>query len=430
LFLDLNEAQQATYGAYIDCGRYVICSASPELFFSMNGPHLISRPMKGTVSRGLTQSNDLLQMEWLKNSAKNQAENVMIVDMIRNDLGRISRLGTVDVSKLFELERYPTIWQMTSTVESRSDAPFSEILGSLFPCASITGAPKVSTMNIIASMENSPRGVYTGCIGYLTPDRQGQFNVAIRTAVIDRATGTAEYGVGGGIVWDSKSDEEYTECLTKSLILKERRPQFQLLETMLWKPKSGYFLLEDHLKRLLDSATYFGYQVSILQIRRLLEQESSRFSKDPHKIRLLVDEEGQVNIESSPFILERRTRPLIVGLAKEPVQSQDLFFYHKTTNRQIYVQARAENPDWDDVIFWNERGEITESTIANVVIQLENDLVTPPIESGLLAGTYRNHLLEEGEIEERIIGLDDLHRCQALFLINSVRRWQSAEVMA
>jgi para-aminobenzoate synthetase/4-amino-4-deoxychorismate lyase len=430
LFLDLNEAQQATYGAYIDCGRYVICSASPELFFSMNGPHLISRPMKGTVSRGLTQSNDLLQMEWLKNSAKNQAENVMIVDMIRNDLGRISRLGSVDVSKLFELERYPTIWQMTSTVESRSDAPFSEILGSLFPCASITGAPKVSTMNIIASMENSPRGVYTGCIGYLTPDRQGQFNVAIRTAVIDRATGTAEYGVGGGIVWDSKSDEEYTECLTKSLILKERRPQFQLLETMLWKPKSGYFLLEDHLKRLLDSATYFGYQVSILQIRRLLEQESSRFSKDPHKIRLLVDEEGQVNIESSPFILERRTRPLIVGLAKEPVQSQDLFFYHKTTNRQIYVQARAENPDWDDVIFWNERGEITESTIANVVIQLENDLVTPPIESGLLAGTYRNHLLEEGEIEERIIGLDDLHRCQALFLINSVRRWQSAEVMA
>jgi para-aminobenzoate synthetase/4-amino-4-deoxychorismate lyase len=279
-------------------------------------------------------------------------------------------------------------------------------------------------------MEDSPRGVYTGCIGYLTPDRQGQFNVAIRTAVIDRETGSAEYGVGGGIVWDSNSDEEYVECLTKSLILTERRPEFQLLETILWKPQSGYFLLEDHLKRLFDSATYFGYRVSILQIRRILEQESSRFSKDAYKIRLLVDKEGQVNIKSSVILLERRTRPLTVGLAKEPVQSQDLFLYHKTTNRKIYEQARAENPDWDDVILWNERGEITESTIANVVIQLGKDLVTPPIECGLLAGTYRDHLLEQGEIEERVIGLDDLRRCQGLFLINSVRRWQSADAVA
>jgi para-aminobenzoate synthetase/4-amino-4-deoxychorismate lyase len=276
-------------------------------------------------------------------------------------------------------------------------------------------------------MEDSPRGVYTGCIGHLTPDRQVQFNVAIRTVVIDRETGSAEYGVGGGIVWDSKSDEEYTECLTKSLILKERRPQFQLLETMLWKPQSGYFLLEDHLKRLFDSATYFGYPVSILQIRRLLELESSQFSKEPHKIRLLVDQEGQVNIESSVNLLERRTKPLIVGLAKKPVQSKDLFLYHKTTNRQIFERARAENPDWDDVVFWNERGEITESTIANVVVQLGKNLVTPPIESGLLGGTYRNHLLEKGEIEERIIGLDDFHQCQALFLVNSVRRWEAAE---
>jgi len=429
LFLDLNEAQQASYGAFIDCGRFAICSASPELFFSMNGPHLITHPMKGTVSRGLTQANDLLQAEWLSNSSKNLAENVMIVDMIRNDLGRISRVGSVQATKLFELERYPTIWQMTSTVESRSDASFRAIIGSLFPCGSITGAPKVSTMKIIASIEDSPRGVYTGCIGYLTPDRQSQFNVAIRTVVIDKETGSAEYGVGGGIVWDSKSAEEYTECLTKSLILTFRRPEFQLLETMLWRPQSGYFLLEDHLKRLLDSATFFGYSISILQIRRLLEMRANRLSKETHKIRLLLDKQGQVIIEASVIPEEKTGRSLIVGLARKPVHSQDVFLYHKTTNRQVYDEAKSENADWDDVILWNERGEITESTVANVVLQFGEALVTPPIESGLLGGAYRNHLLNNGEIEEGIIKIDDLRRCQALFLINSVRKWQRTEIV-
>ena len=429
LFLDLNEAQQAAYGAYIDCGRFAICSASPELFFSMNGPHLISRPMKGTVGRGLNQAEDLLQAEWLSNSSKNQAENVMIVDMIRNDLGRISRVGSVQVTKLFELERYPTIWQMTSTVESRSDASFSKIMGSLYPCGSITGAPKVSTMKIIASLEDSPRGVYTGCIGYLTPDRQSQFNVAIRTVVVDKETGSAEYGVGGGIVWDSKSAEEYKECLTKSLILTVRRPEFHLLETMLWRPQSGYFLLEDHLNRLLDSATFFGYPISILQIRRLLEKRASRLSKEVHKVRLLLDKNGELKTEASTIPKEKTGRSLIIGLAPKPVQSQDVFLYHKTTNRQVYDEARSENPGWDDVILWNERREITESTVANVVLKFEESLVTPPIESGLLGGVYRNHLLNNGEIEERIIKIDDLERCQALFLINSVRKWQLAEMV-
>ncbi len=423
LFVDLVRAQEPAYAAYIDVGSHVICSASPELFFELNGDELRARPMKGTVERGRTLEEDRAKARWLYHSEKNRAENVMIVDMIRNDMGRVGEIGSVAVPRLFDVERYPTLWQMTSTVTSRTGASLADIMAALFPCASITGAPKVSTMGIIAELETSPRGVYTGCIGYLGPERQAQFNVAIRTVVVDRARMQAEFGVGGGIVWDSGTESEYAESLTKAQILFERRPLFQLLESLLWTPDEGYFLLGEHLDRLANSAAYFGYECDAGQLRDDLLAFAAALPTMCHKVRLLLDRDGQASLEASAV---GATGPAVVGLAKTQVDSEDVFLFHKTTNREAYQMARSDCPECDDVLLWNERGELTESTTANVVVDLEGDLVTPPVSSGLLAGTFRNHLLTTGIIRERVVRLSDLDGCQAIYLINSVRKWREA----
>jgi para-aminobenzoate synthetase/4-amino-4-deoxychorismate lyase len=425
LFQDLVRAQGPTYAAYVDLGSHTICSASPELFFDLDGQQLSSRPMKGTVERGRTLTEDRAKAEWLYQSEKNRAENVMIVDMIRNDMGRVSEIGSVEVPNLFDVERYPTLWQMTSTVTSRTDASLASIMAALFPCASITGAPKVSTMGIIAELETSPRGIYTGCIGYLAPGRQARFNVAIRTVVVDRGGAEAEFGVGGGIVWDSGTDLEYAESLTKARILFDRRPIFKLLESLLWSPDDGYFLLAEHLERLTDSAVYFGYQCH----RDMLLEELHRFSRTlpavGHKVRLLLAHDGAVTLEASAV---GSTDPVAVGLAKTPVNSEDIFLFHKTTHRSIYEEARSTRPQCDEVLLWNERGELTEATSANVVVDLAGDLLTPPVSSGLLAGTFRNHLLAKGTIREEIVLLSDLAHCQEIYLINSVRKWRMAHL--
>ena len=241
LFLRMIRANKPKHGAYLDCDRFVVCSASPELFFRLDGERITSRPMKGTAGRGLTYSHDIEMAQVLSNSKKDRAENVMIVDMVRNDLSRVSRVGSVQVPRLFELERYPTLWQMTSTVTADTDASVCDILKALFPPASITGAPKVRTAEILAELESSPRGIYTGCIGYIAPGRRAQFNVAIRTAVVSRSRGTVEYGVGSGIVWDSRSHTEYDECLLKARIVTESPPAFATAVRMAtlncaWRP--------------------------------------------------------------------------------------------------------------------------------------------------------------------------------------------------
>ena len=275
-FLNLAQTQNK-YAAYIDTGRYVICSASPELFFKLDGNKIYSHPMKGTAKRGRTTLEDKEQAEWLHNSLKNRAENVMIVDMIRNDLGRIAEIGSVQVPELFTIEKYPTLFQMTSTVQAKTNASLDEIFSALFPCASITGAPKVSTMNIIAELETTPRKIYTGSIGYISPNRKAQFNVAIRTALIDRENKTAEYGVGGGIVWDSTSADEYSEALLKARVLTERPRTFDLIETLLWTPEDGYFLREKHIARMQDSAEYFGFPFSREEFEHQLDQLAEAF---------------------------------------------------------------------------------------------------------------------------------------------------------
>ncbi len=423
-FLPLVQAQGPHYSAFVQTGRFTLCSASPELFFRLDGENLSSRPMKGTLARGRTPEEDQARSQTLHHSAKNRAENVMIVDMIRNDLGRIAIPGSVEPVSLFDVERYPTVWQMTSTVRCHTRAAFPEILSALFPCASITGAPKPRTMSIIAELEDSPRRIYTGAIGYLAPGRQAQFNVAIRTVLLDSATGTAEYGVGGGIVWESVPGDEYEECLLKAAVL-QPSPQFSLLETMRWTRAEGFFLLDRHLDRLMRSAGYFGFPVKRAAIARTIrEWESSLRGDSALRVRLLVGPQGSATLESAPLPVV--TGPLRVALAPQPVDPANRFLYHKTTCRDVYESARALCPGADDVLLWNRAEELTESTIANVVVEIDGERFTPPVTCGLLPGTFREKLLVQGVVRERVVRVEEMDRIEKIFLVNSVREWQEA----
>jgi para-aminobenzoate synthetase / 4-amino-4-deoxychorismate lyase len=417
---------QNSHAAYVNAGRYVICSASPELFFELDGDTITCRPMKGTVKRGRTTLEDNAQSQWLKNSEKNRAENVMIVDMIRNDLGRIAKIGSVRAPQLFNTERYPTLWQLTSTVIAQTSAPLTEIFSALFPCGSITGAPKISTMKIINELEKTPRRIYSGSIGYFSPQRKAKFNVAIRTAIVDLKTQKAEYGIGGGIVWDSISTDEYEEALLKARVLTESQPKFSLLETMCWTPAESFFLRERHIDRLLDSADYFDFSVSGKDIEESLDQTVSGFTT-PQRVRILVDRNGNINTESTTY--QTTEKMIQIGLAEKPVNSDNIFLFHKTTKRDMYENALAGFPGCDDVLLYNERGELTEFTIGNLVVELGGELVTPPVDCGLLPGTFRAHLLETGQVVERVVSIQQLKDCTKIFRVNSLRRWEMTQFL-
>ena len=417
-FCDLAAAQQGQYAAFIETDTFAICSASPELFFELNDGVITSRPMKGTRARGLTTEADRRARAALHSSEKDRAENIMIVDMIRNDMGRIAESGSIETLNHFAVEKYPTVWQLTSTVTGKTTAALSDVFKNLFPCASITGAPKAKTMEIICGLEPLPRGVYTGAIGFVSPGGAACFNVAIRTAVIQN--GRAEYGVGGGIVWDSDPEAEYQEALSKAAILTKKIPDFQLLETMLCE-RGELFLLERHLKRLVASANYFDFKVDPKKIR---DQLCALQIEASGKVRLLLSKDGTVNLQWMDLpVLSGSVK---LAIAKKPVYSGDLFLYHKTTNRSVYERARRDFPEADDVLLYNERGEVTESCIANLVVELDGRKVTPPVSCGLLAGTLRDSLLENGDVEEAIVRLDDVKRASAIWVVNSVRCWQTA----
>ena len=419
-FLQLVAAQEAPYGAFVDTGEWVIGSASPELFFQLDGDRIVCRPMKGTAARGLTQTEDQAQAEALRTSEKERAENVMIVDMVRHDLGRVAVAGSVTVPHLFAVEKYPTVWQMTSTIEARTSASLSDIFHALFPPASITGAPKVKTMEIIAQLEPSPRRIYTGAIGFIAPGRRAQFNVAIRTLLLDRRTGRAEYSVGGGITWGSQPEAEWQECRNKARILTTWIPAFSLLETMLWTREEGYFLQGRHLERLEQSALYFGFKLDLPAVRLALGQLAAGFARTRQKVRLVVTKEGRVRLEAEALSAPDPAPPRVM-LASGPADSSDPFLYHKTTNRGLYEAARTACPGYDDVLLFNEKGEVTESTIANLAVEIEGKLCTPPVQCGLLPGTLRAELLERGELVERVIMSKEVLRSPRVFLLNSMR---------
>jgi para-aminobenzoate synthetase/4-amino-4-deoxychorismate lyase len=420
LFLAMVRAQGAGYGAYCQLPNFVLASASPEMFFELVGEGLLSRPMKGTAPRGLTVAADRQLAAWLADSEKNRAENVMIVDMVRNDMGRIATIGSVSVPHLWTIEQYPTVWQMTSTVASETDASLGDIFRAMFPPASITGAPKARAMSIITEVEDTPRRVYTGSIGFVAPGRRAQFNVAIRTVLVDRRERLAEYGTGGGIVWDSEGQAEYDECLTKARILTEPMPDCALLETLAWTPEEGYFLLAEHLERLGESARYFGWSLAPDAVRQTLLAYADTLPAAPQRVRLVVPSTGQPHLSAQP--LAPLPTPYRLGLARAPIRADNRYLYHKTTCRQPYEAALADRGDCDDVLLWNESGEITESCIANVIVALDGRLLTPPVSCGLLPGIFRAKLLAEGRIEEGIVHLDDLNRADGIYLVNSVRR--------
>lgn len=426
-FACLWRSQRPRYAAYVEDDGHIFCSASPELFFSLNGKHIVCRPMKGTQGRGRTAAADSVVATRLQESAKDRAENVMIVDMMRNDLGRIAEVGTVHAGPLFDVEKYPTLWQMTSTVRAETHAAFADIMRGLFPCSSITGAPKRRTMEIIRMLEDHPRGIYTGTIGYLSPhhpitgkrERSANFNVAIRTAHIRTATGHVQYGTGGGIVWDSVPEQEHRECQTKALILSRHDIEFALLETLLWRPQQGGFLLRGHEKRVADSARYFDIPFDLEVWRDALAKAVSDLPPTPHRVRVTVSKEGRVRVETYPLLAGRTNWG--VEIASQPVRQEDPFLYHKTTYRTTYERIKQQHPDADDVILWNEAGEITESCFANVIALFRGEWCTPPVECGLLNGILRQTLVERNRLKERILTIDQLQAAERVLLINSVR---------
>ncbi|HIG42572.1 MAG: aminodeoxychorismate synthase component I [bacterium] len=423
-------AVDAPYAAFIDLDDHAVCCASPELFFEIKAElrsgRISTRPMKGTARRGLTLAEDLAQKKRLGESPKDRAENIMIVDMIRNDIGKIATTGSVRVNRAFLVEKYPTLWQMTSSVSAVSKVSVVSVMQALFPCASITGAPKVNTMAIIRSLEPSPRHIYTGSIGFMSPNGDAQFNVAIRTALIDKKKDGLEYGIGGGIVWDSDAEQEYDECLLKAKTIRQPqfRPSFSLIETLLWTPKDSYFLLDYHLRRLRDSAEYFDIHLDLDDIEGTLSNVSRDFEATPYKVRLLLRCDGENTVTSERFDTAMSMPPGKVAMARHAVNSGDVFLYHKTTRRGVFEQARENFLDRDDVLLWNEKREMTESTIANLVIKRNDKLITPRLSCGLLAGTFRQFLLDSRQIEEGIITREEIKTCPDIYLINSVRQWR------
>lgn len=419
LFLRLMAEQAAPYGAFIDAGDWAVCSASPELFFRLAGRRIHSRPMKGTAPRGLWHADDLARAAALRASEKERAENVMITDMVRNDLGRIALPGSVRVPQLYALERYPDLWQLTSTVSARTEAPLPEILRALFPPASITGAPKRRAMEIIAELEPSPRRLYTGAIGFVAPGRRCQFSVAIRTLLLKPAAGHAEYGVGGGIVWDSNAAGERQECAVKALVLRPPRPAFDLIETMRFAPGEGIALLEEHLARLARSADYFGFALDLQRLRAALAALAARLPA-AHRIRLCLSRSGAFGCEASP-LPAAGPRFGDVVLAAEPVDPRDPLLYHKTTHRDLYAAALAARPGAADVLLFNGQGEVTEATIANAAFLIDGVLCTPPLACGLLPGVQRARLLSAGRLRERVVTVAEALRGGEVYLMNALR---------
>jgi para-aminobenzoate synthetase/4-amino-4-deoxychorismate lyase len=429
LYERLCLAQRSGFCAFLDLGGgRTIVSASPELFFRADGRELELRPMKGTRPRGRWAREDVALAEELAASPKDRAENLMIVDLLRNDAGRVAEFGSVRVERLYQVERYETVHQLTSTIRARlrPDAGLADVFRALFPCGSVTGAPKVRTMQIIRGLEPSPRGVYCGAIGFVSPG-EAVFSVGIRTLLLDAAAGTAELGVGSGITHDSDAAAEYAECWSKAAFVRRAPADFRLLETMLWEPADGWFLLDGHLDRMAASAGYFGYAFDRDDAVRRLDEAARGFADRPLRVRLRLGRDGAMEIEAAPHV--DHPGPARVGIAAEPVDSHDPMLYHKTTRRAGYERRAASRPGCDDVLLVNERGELTESTIANLVVRLDGALWTPPLDCGLLPGVLRADLLARGEIRERVLRPDDLARAEEVWLINSVRKWRRASVV-
>ncbi len=472
LYGRLRRNQSVAYGAWLRFSGVDIMSFSPELFFhaEKSRNRIRVRPMKGTALRGLTLTGDKVAAENLCNDSKIISENIMIVDLLRNDLGRLlheSGGGMVQVQSLFDVEPYESLLQLTSTIDGYfvsggwDNISLSAAIYNLFPCGSVTGAPKVRTMEIIRELEKTPRGVYCGAIGW-SNNEEICFNVAIRTLTI--TGGKGRMGIGAGIVHDSDPAAEWRECLLKGRFLTNQTPEFELIETMLWRPGAGFVFLEPHLERLMSSAGYFFFSADrdeiYSQLRQYenenLNQETQNLKSNSLKVdmqagssmtcpcrsdhlaalvaadqfipamlvRLTLDRDGIVKISSAPLITGKTdATPGEVVFSRHRVDPEDVFLYHKTTNRHLYNQERqrAKEQGLYEILFVNTRGEVSEGTISTLFAEIDGRLYTPPLASGLLPGVYRDHMLASGQAEERLLTINNVRDADQLFMANSVR---------
>jgi len=406
--------QKAHYNAFIQHDDVAILSISPELFFEQDDKLLITRPMKGTTRRGLTNQTDLQEAAWLEADPKNRAENMMIVDLLRNDMNRISEIGSEQVTRLCQVEQYSTVWQMTSTIESRlrPEVDLVQTFQALFPCGSITGAPKISTMEIIQQTEVAPRGVYCGTIGILLPKGKRIFNVAIRTLQMQGKQ--AIYGVGGGITWDSKWESEYQETKQKSAVLYRQEPRFELLTTGRIHQGELTFL-EQHLTRLREASRYFAYPYDEPKLLKELQEELARLDSNlDYRCRIALQKNGTAQLE----ITELTDLPASYLQAQLTEQKFDLakpFTYFKTSQRAHLAAKDHEQ------IFYLPDGSLLETTIGNLILEIDGKRYTPPAHLPILDGIYRRHLLETGQVEEKLLTLKDLEVADQVYACNALR---------
>ncbi len=428
LYHSLKQAQPVHYGGFVSLGGDDILTFSPELFFEKKGETICMRPMKGTAARGEDTATDIAQAQVLKNDGKNCAENLMIVDLLRNDLSRISKPGSVKVTDLFSIETYPSLHTMTSGIRAQVllDIKLSEILRAIFPCGSVTGAPKIRAMEIINELERESRGAYCGAIGFIDPNGDMRFNVAIRTMFLNK-NGTCVYHVGSGVVADSKAEDEYAECLLKASFLQRsvsvKQEDFGLIESFGWHEACGFMYKNLHLKRLKFSASKFGFIHDERAIENTLLDAVQNLS-GPHKIRLELSRDGKVLVSHQALKLLPKDAVVKVALSKTLRNSKNAYLGHKTTKRDFMekeLKQISDKTECEEVLFFNEKGALCEGCFTNVFVVKNGYMFTPPIACGLLPGVLRAVLIGGGQAHAKILYEKDLKTADEIYIGNSVR---------
>ncbi len=425
LYQKLRDNQQVEYSAFIKSKQFSILSYSPELFFRQTKGHICARPMKGTMPRGINAQDDIKIRRFLRNDPKNRAENIMIVDLLRNDLGKISKTSSVKTSRLFHVEKYKTLLQMTSTVESKLKKRIRlyDLFASLHPSGSVTGAPKIRTMEIIKQLEPEDRKIYTGSIGYISPDETSVFNVAIRTILLKGTKG--EMGIGGGITYSSCPESEWNECKLKAKFLTQA--PFQLIETMRWSKKEDIFLFNLHLKRLRASAEFFGFSCKLKKIREALRQKINTLHPDKnYKLRLLLKISGDISVHACVLSRQKpHTGIPKICISPYRLNPRSIYLYHKTTRRRLYNRQfrQYKKQGFFDVIFLNNKEEVCEGAISNIFLKKKGVYYTPPVACGLLPGVFRKYFIEKhkNKVKEKILSIEDLANADVIYCANSVR---------
>ncbi len=418
LYARLRESSRAGAASFLRFPDEDIVSLSPERFFTVASGRITARPMKGTCPRAPDWRGDATRKLDLKHDPKQRAENLMIVDLLRNDISRVAKIGSVKVEDLFTVETYPRFHTMTSGIsaELEEGVGLHEIARALYPCGSVTGAPKIRAMEIIRALEGEPRGVYCGAVGYVDKQRAA-FNVAIRTLTV--RGNKVQMGVGGGIVWDSEPASEFAECLLKARFFTETAPSFHLIETLRWSPGEGFFLFRRHLSRLVRSARYFGFVCDQRLVRDRLVAAVAQ-AEGPLRVRLTLDARGDAQVTISPFALHEPGAVWRFAISDRQTDSSQAIYHHKTSSREIYDgewQRLRDALGTDEVVFLNERGDITEGSRSTIFVERDGRWLTPPLECGVLDGCLRRELIEAANpvVEERILTIDDLSSGQVWF---------------